>query len=425
MLNLKLGLEAINHNHESMLFSELTIFVGELMGNTTRASTLDAMAKAVMKYTGLNVEFSVIHNAEGLACAIIPPLLGDNPLNSQGYTQRISSLPLDAFTFKGMFKGEINLSAGKLSGDFSRVMFQVYLDSSFLNDTRFTPEGIAAILIHELGHPFTYLYELAEMYRTNAVLREVSRIFIGTRDTKIRVNSLDIIERLYSVKFEDKKVLADNPDTDAVSAVVAGLAVRKMRSELGTSYYDERLAEFLADQFAARHGAGLALVQALLAMRSTAGRNIQYLPNYAGWTRTLLTMGLIGVLVNGVALAPLLGIGALIGFAFNINAAANESAPSRDDPTARFEAIERELISSLKSATLPTVVKNSIIRDIAAIRKEVEGLSKYNYPYTRIVQYLGQTFSGVRREVKFQQDLEKLANNDLFVSAAKLSTLQE
>lgn len=423
---LKISMEAIGFQQNSALFNELTIFYGNLMSGGLegqRSKTLDAMAESVLKHTGINTTFTLLAGATGIFMVAIPPLLHDNPINNKSYTQRLSNLSLDAMSFKGIFKGGIDLKGGKVDGDFSKIMYEIYLDLDGLSQSFFTPEEAAATTLHEIGHVFTNIYLMSSMFRTNLVMQEIGKIFDRTRETKVRIDSLTVVEKLYGAKFEDKAALANNNDTDAVAIATAGLTITSLRSELGTRYYDERLGEFVADQFATRHGAGAHLVSALDKLGALYKKKREYQSVAAGWGEVLGLGVLAALLSPAVATAGFSG-GVLGCFIMALNKR-NKDEKVYDEPSARFAAIEREIISILKDSSLPNHVVRKLLMDIDSIRRTIAGLTKYNYPLQRGIEFLVGTWNGERREIKFQRDLEKLGNNSLFVDSAKLSTLQD
>lgn len=420
MFVIKPSMEAIGFQQESLLFTELTIFFTALLSeNNARGATLDAIAGVVAKRTNLKVMVSVTPaGTDAFVC--LPPLLTDNPVFDKSYQSKISKLSLSQLNFKGIFNGAIDYKEGTVSGDFTRLRFDITLTEALVFKSGLLPEELAALFVHEVGHCYTYLSLFSEMVRTNMVMHEIARVFSDTREEKVRIDSLELVEKLYGVKFEDKKALATNHDPDTVASTVAGLACTRLRSVMGSSHYDERLAEFLADQFAARHGAARYVVAALDKLER-AHKSIDTQGALAGWHQPF-SVGLLAAVVSlsGVASLGLVSAGLLSSLSMMVYDSVKRTE-RYDNLYDRYAALERETIAHLKDASLPRHVVQRLLTDLDVIRGYMQRLNLKNYPIQRLVEFIADSFTGRRREVQFQQFLEKMGNNILFSSAAKLN----
>ncbi|MNI42524.1 hypothetical protein D3C73_968230 [compost metagenome] len=95
-----------------------------------------------------------------------------------------------------------------------------------------------------------------------------------------------------------------------------------------------------------------------------------------------------------------------------------------DEPEARLARMKRELVASLKDKTLPPQQRKALVDDIDAVDAllakidDKRGLMELFY--TSVLP------SGRRQyqQLRFQVELEKLVNNQLFVTAEKLTNLK-
>lgn len=414
------SMEAVSFQTNQKLFTELGVLIGVIRAQKPEGVDLQKyltpMEKLIFEHTGISVRFTLLEWEDALYVSI-PPMFQAHPFNTPQMNLRLERAQLIDLTLKGIFKGEVDLQNSRVSGDFSNVVFDIFIGDCLFYGDLLTDEEHAADMLHELGHCFTYLELLGDLYRTNAVMQEVTKVFTGNTDTKIRIDSLTMVEKLYGTTFEDKKALALNPDPMAVQAVVAGMNIKRLRSITGTRFYDERLAEAMADQFATRHGAGRHLVTAV----DKLGRERSLDKAYDQPLNPFLRFGLAAGTLYFVPMAAATG---LFGAYVLTSVLCKMFVPkSRDNPMVRYTAIRNDVVNALKNRNLPGSMKRQLMMDIEVIDNEIKDLNPRIGLVDYATTYLADVFSGHAREVRFQRELEDLANNSLFIKAAQLDAL--
>lgn len=444
-----LGMEAIAFQRNGLLFPELSIFFGTLKGVTEpgrRQEILNNIDACVKARTGIMV--TTIIQGDDYNAVAYPPLSAKNhPFYSAEQRLRLAKATIGGLDVDKLLDGTVDLQKSIVSGSFSEIPCSIIMGNKFLSTDLLNPEEVAADYIHEVGHLFVYFMMLGRTYVTNFVLREVLQTFMGHADRTIRIKALESVEKIYGNRFEDKALLAETDDGEVIQGVVLGASIDRVRSDLGTKYYDQRLYEFMSDQFATRHGAGRALVTAL----DKLGRNGSWMFRDSAYFTPgrHLFANVIDLAVNSISFATTATGGPVAGWGFlrvwrllltskvkDIGANALISAGAGaflyplmfggdkyDDPKARYQAIRREMISELKNLDLDRNYQRQLLEDMEAVEKATDALASSPTLTSVLSSFLFDRLPGKRREVIMQKQVEQLANNDLFAKAAELNQL--
>ena len=84
--------------------------------------------------------------------------------------------------------GTVDRETSTVGKDFTDLVMCIqvtkglFLTNAGVGISDFTPEEIAAIILHEVGHIFTYFEYMGEVVTTNYVLQHVSKSIMETRD---------------------------------------------------------------------------------------------------------------------------------------------------------------------------------------------------------------------------------------------------
>jgi hypothetical protein len=90
-----------------------------------------------------------------------------------------------------------------------------------------------------------------------------------------------------------------------------------------------------------------------------------------------------------------------------------------DDPKERLARIRREMVGELK-LTITDKRRKEIVQDLATLDYLLSKMDDKANILEAIWKYVIPTGRKTVAKKEFQQSIERLANNDLFVSAAKL-----
>jgi hypothetical protein len=413
----RVGLESIDFQ-SGEFHRELTARIEEIMtsmkekGAKLNKDRVQDLADVVEKYTNLSVLFDA---DKGFGPAVVPPdLIKNHALRREmdraimGGTDSIKQLRSNG----GIVKGRVSLKDSTVDGWYKELVTTIYLPFDFfVGGPKFTPGEASAIILHEVGHIFVYLECLSRTITTNVVLSHLSKKWAGytpgEREVVLKTakDALDLPDG--SV---DTKTLATNTDPLVVETIYATQAAKQIVSEIGSGAYDNVSFEALADDFAARHGAGRDIVTALDKMYRSQ-MNIAY-------------RGIAGYLFWEVAKIAMLTIFPAISLIVMINDHESSSS-SYDKPNDRFRRIKNQLIERLKDRSQPPAIKEQLLQDIALINDILDKLNDRRQLFTLLLEkvFIFTDNRKRRDSLVLQRELEELAFNSLYVKSTELETL--
>ena len=180
--------------------------------------------------------------------------------------------------------------------------------------------------------------------------------------------------------------------------------------------YNCRSIEHMADQFAIRHGASLAL--------ATAQHKLAKLTSVHDYGRSKAAFLAVQAARYGALILltwSIPAVGLSMAFICNLLMAA-EAADSdyRMGPNERIQRIKQDLVQLLKNTRLDKKVRQQLLADLEA----VEAVRQDAKEHDGLIRYLWRTLTPAGRRAatlrEFQKGLEDLINNDLFIHANRL-----
>jgi hypothetical protein len=405
----RFGLESIDFQ-SGVFHTDLTIAVEKL--RSSKKYETDNIKKAglsevIKHHTNLSVDVNVKDNVFG-ACVEVPQVDKNHPLINdelKSFRWRDASTAIN--TLGRPLTGTVNRKTSKVDGDFANMRCDVYLDPRLLNDKDMSNGEIAAIILHEVGHLFTYFEYLGYSYKTNIVLAGVVKAFYDTQDVKERKMILRLAEKNLGVKYDDIDALADSRADGVLETVTITDMARRMRSELGENLYDCRQFEQLADEFAARHGAGRDNATALGKLYRKFGDTSSIgAPMYLAMEIMKLTFFTLALAL----LPPLAILAAIISF---------PAGEVYDTPEVRIGKLKNQIVMRLKSDKLPDKLRAQLLEDIEAIKAVENQLDDKRGFYRIFVETVFPTRRKMKQQMEIQIELEQLASNEIFVAASK------
>jgi hypothetical protein len=434
------SMEAIDFQRDSKLIAELALQLDSALSdpsNATFNAVSAAMKKIAKKHTGMTFNFHFIRQGGPNAFVIPPQANAANPMRSDQIVECVTRLKRPV-SEQELFKGEVNIKTGKVSGAYSDIPVDIFCAIEFftwpsLRDV-IKGEHIAAILTHEMGHAFTYLRYLGKMALGNVVVSEILRRQHEGEDDKVVQEVVRVAEQKTGWRIRDLGEINRSSDPLVIQQIVLASVVESIRSELGTKFYDRRAFEFSSDQFVARHGGAHLIVQALDLMYKAypaylaeyRGRTANYIASMGHWL-THLGAGLFPAAYMIAAFGPGAVIPALIigGFFSVVMVLFSGGDDGAYDPIEhRYKAMRREVIASSKDQNLTVQQRRGLIEQIQAIDEIVDNLTHKHYFGPAVFSaWLTGIFNGRPAEQKFQRQLEELVNNRLFELSNKLQTV--
>lgn len=326
----------------------------------------------------------------------------------------------------------VDTKTGHISGGYADLSFTIVVDFLGLSKIyKFTAAEIAATIIHEVGHIFSFLHFNNKISIINSAIYNI-----------YSQGNTDDINKKYSVVYKELKAIDDKVTEKQIEDMVKGNSITA-----SIAYFDfivrntsvENLltglsaknhgfnTETVADQFAVRMGFGDSIFGAL---NKCTGRK------FPVWLKFIAYCVLMKVIITfycfgySIILGLLTGLYAIIpGFAVTITAIIMAFKYISDDIQSsdntykykkeRLQKIINETIDSLKNVR-DTEFKQSTIESIKIMKSIVKGLPNEHGAIAKATLMINKN-ARLEAGYSIQQDLlERIASNELFVKAVEL-----
>ena len=411
---LALSLEAIFQQNNSQLFAQLTEAFDKVCGKSSRVKREDieslGIGKIIKENTNLNM---VLFGETGVINAGVctPRLTASNPLygNLRQYGSNHEALLL-IHEAKKPIKGAVDLKKSWVTGVFAEMEIGMTLGTGLM-EIGMTGAQVASIVLHEIGHVFSYLEFLTATCTMNLVLLGIQKAYLGKTSAEEKVVLLKAIEDTIQVDLGDKDALATDNET-SVALVVAKKYVESFRSANGSGIYDDVGWEFAADQFAQRHGAGKDLVIAQNMMDRALGS-----------ADLMSSVSRFVLQVND--LIEQLFYGIFTGFLYTILMAMcrNPLLGTYDRDGYRIERLIRQEMERLKADDLSPALRKTIVENLDIMRDVRKQYKEFDFIFDKIFVYLLPSRNAAAKEKERQQILEYLGTSDLLLVGSRFKNL--
>lgn len=415
---LSIGTESIAFQN-GMLFKELTMVFSDLLTRYRKEGDGDYMidfaqqlATVIANRTKIKVkiDFGIMGPSVEL-----PDLTRNHALYDDLRRNYFSGKDgIEYIAKNGFASGSVNLLTSTVSGIFAEVVSTIYIPKTAFakpvgRQPDFTAEELASITCHEIGHVFVYFEFMVRSVLTAVVLNSISNNWKNSSAAE-RTAVLTTAAKALKLKELDVPELAKASESRIVEVIIVRQAVEQVTDEIGANVYDRNNFEYLADEFAARHGCGRHLVTALDKIYR-AYRNIQY--RSTTWYIIVEVLKYI-FLFGGLS------------FITGIMVAADTNHPDYDRPVDRLRRIKLNLIEQTKYFdTYPPAEKERILADIKAIDEIAANVKDHVQWIEMIIDKVPfADLSKARKQRDLQRQLEMLASSSLFVKAAQLAELK-
>lgn len=421
------GLEAIDHQEQRKLFHRLTECINKLRTSgelTTEAFIREGFVKAIEEETGMSLRFKLLDSPEANAAVLVPDLDRNSPMLIAFEQQWRENDDLHALAklTHGKVEGWLDRKNSKLGGVFSRMLFTSYLTTGLLQDTRYTDGEVASVMLHELGHVYSYLERLIDVVSSNFAITSVSQRILQLDDPIMRLKLIHEFESYEGVKLPDAEVIANTTDATVLYTRLITESIKRRRNAEGDLIYSMRGFEFSADQFAIRHGSGFSSVSAWDKMNRFSYSKESA---YTCWAMHLFgqiraVIGTIAAIVGSVMFPPAL----LIVIPMLLATLMSRPDLKRyDDPAQRLRRMRNELVDALKNTNVPDAVRKARLEDVLAADEIIGDLVDKRGFVEALWAYVVPSGKTARMSMEYQQSIERLAHNNLFVASAKFQQL--
>lgn len=428
----RLSMEAVEWDDDGTLFNDIARVISEFRSEVKASDELAAekllhseFGRVILKHMGMKATLS-IDNSNGVnAYIVVPAIDRNNPI-----LHRFANLTtgnrtvLDKLVKEEELYALVDRKEGRLGGILSEIDHPIYITRGMLfNNDKFSSREIAAVILHELGHAFSYYEGLSQYIRQNVILASNVAEFRDTSDaqTRLRIISRLKAEKLLPKEFDDSRVANAG---DKYTTVVISMGQRMIAEDPNSIFHNSTTFESTADQFAIRKGAGLYLAKSLTKIYKQYNSSAfeYYFGLFVSVAMSIMSMLFVAI----GALHPVFFLFGLVSYMTAlIQGAFSDALSSYDTPRDRLKRIRTEMIGRLKKQELSDVVRKELVKTFDSLDELLKQNDKhYNANETLgklIYDRLDSLFIRQKDAKKRQQALEDLLNNELYVSAARFA----
>ncbi len=335
--------------------------------------------------------------------------------------------------------GTVDTAKATVSGSFSSLPFSIYcnLEILLMAIPALSNRELAALILHEVGHAFSYVEYSDRMSLVNTALSDVHDLLVKGIDKKKQIYLLqDTIANLSGKEPKSTNVFV-------LSALVIKSIMNSYKAEMSKTTY-RAAYEQVSDQFSARFGYGRELVSAVvgiddnyvpngmhyLQMGDSALRVMIYkttLPSIYFYLAIITTWG------GMAAGAPIIILSGILALALSIFIKFENTQIVSDDiydhVFDRVNKIRQDYIQQLKD--LQIVGNKKLIQDYVSAIDEFDSTVKIlkdnqqEVTPSLLKKIQKSLFSHSEELSSFEAEriIESLTSNKLFVDSAKLKLL--
>lgn len=412
----ELSLENINFADNKEFFNALVVEVKRLRRDLKKVlpkrinpeKPVDAgyFGKIIKEHTKLNVPMTFLPVEYGYNAAVQPPQFDKNhPLYTPANKMYLSSKDSKDRLSNGLVTGSVDLATGKVSGEWTKIEHWLYVTPMIVSTSEFTDEELAGIILHEVGHLITYYVYLGRVLSLNHALHEINSRWNDSMSYDHKVNLIKHVNSSIDMMALDPDALAEVKGSQTVTTMVVSEFANAPISAHNTSSMDYRSWEALSDQYAMRNGAGLHIASGVAKLSRLNG-NSSYWSDGRHFIMNIFSLPFIVIGLPMVVLMMLM----------------NKPYDTYDPPGERLKRIRREAINAVKNTKMPKDVRRQYENDIDQMQKLID---ETNDKDSWLMFTWKHVIPSVRREEKNAEilnQLELLANNELFVLANKLKS---
>lgn len=426
----ELTMEAIKFQDGS-LFKETTEFFKTTDNLTSYEEKVKhiggkTLSDLIRKYTGLTIQTEVIPNMSEINCFCVTPDITKNNVLIEEWRKQFYRHK----DFKQLSKnidevvGVVDLVNGRVKGAFEKIVIRVSVTDGFIRTMEFTPENKAALIIHEVGHAFTFLEFIAESAKTDFSLATVTRELLQTTDKEKKIALAKSLNDAMGTTV-DVNVIAESSDAATWYTVYISNKEEQTRVATHTGRYSDTSAEFVADQFVTRHGGGAAMADTLAKIYKHLGK-ISVRDRISIWAQyAVCSLSVISAIAGLSLINPILGTMGTVALFVNLKTITQYdfTYSTYTSDKDRVAKLKQELVGRLKDRDLPQDIRVSTLDAIKEIDKVLKTINDNRTVMELITIALRSDVHQAVKQEQVQKTLSTVINNDLFKTAATLDSI--
>ena len=422
MKQLNIGTESIAFQ-TGAFFKDLTLCVQDLRAMEVKkeddiARFCVRIDQCIYKHTGISTSVKFWQGGDN-AFVALPNMTRGNVLNRASFNKFLEkNFNADNISFLNLEKkGWINPAESRVGGAFSEINFHIFVGEMFLVGKGYTPEEAAAAILHEVGHAYTFLQFMADVIVVNTVLqRTYQELTNANADKKVKIILTKAADDMSINNRDWLEAVEDTTNKEVAFKVLVTAVQIEPRNMDNKRYFTMDAAEELADIFAARHGAGRAIITLRSKFVSSAPKSYGILQGIA-WS------------LVGICLAPMAPLTLLMTYYGIVVAITGAMTAAEANDVSSFKQLAKKMrnqfVEKLKLSNLPKEATLEAIESIDLADKIIQGYQGNESDPATIVKFFDMFRRGkmdARASREYTDKLESLATNDLFIRAAQLGT---
>lgn len=298
----------------------------------------------------------------------------------------------------------------------------------YFRDAKMEPEECTAVLLHEIGHAFTYIEYSYRSVTNTSVLIDT---FLENIDKKNRTPKDSLV--IAYEKATGKSIAKDVKDKNVATATIYILDnyMKDTRCTVTGSTHPSVDSEQLADQFAGRFGLSAEVASGLEKLYEAMFKEFEVMmySNIGFMSIIALILIAIGCTGVGAVIGPLVFVSILlIWFSYILSTlrTPTESDPgyinTYDSVKRRYERLRNEIVRNLRNVDIDEKqYKENLLKSLDKMDKVIKAVPDEKVPLFDAVIRKFSSSARHRVEVRVvEQLIEDLSENNLYVAAAKL-----
>lgn len=404
----QISVEGVNYQPHRLFFEELTDIIDEVRHGREEFVKI---GEVICNHIGLEKLFVIIEHTDKRDASIRTPVIdSSHPFHAfinKEYKHDSHDKIKKAFSNTPSAVGWVDREKCYIGGVFQSFRPMLFITEGVLFNKKLKAEHVAAIILHEIGHLFSYYETLATLIVTNRAITDAMEEMIGEKDNVIKsriVNNL-IKQDVLPETIDPETV--SQLDDEHLRELLITTSMRENVFRNDSPMYDITACEQQADAFVVRLNAGKELSEALTIL-GVLDRDFDRVP-------PLMVELFCFVAKSAIFLGPLYW---LTSWSLHMDKIKNDRY---DTPSDRFKRIKREMIGGLKKQSDEKEIKKWI-KEIEEVEKIIEAIPDTR---TRLEKFWSWITPFIRRQTskkEQQQAIESLLNNDLTVTALKIQT---
>ena len=429
--NVKPAIESLTYqgNELHAKITEVVRFLRVESKYDTDAILQSMFSEYVRIRTGMNIQLKIMEDPRLVdnACVYLPRITKDHPF-TKVFEHRVTpttSGPLLTKLKMGKSKGGVDLENGRVTGIYCEVPAEVWVEQSLFDENKYTAEEVAAIIVHETGHVFTYFQYIHTMGYGGFISLTAAREYAGIQDPKQRELIVQSASDILGLDAHTVEQCISSP-SDGESLLLREYTT-KLVSNTGNNLYDFRNVEQLADQYCVKHGCGSHLAPALTKMYRRYGDTSTSFTAYLSSELTgyLMFFGGLAMAATAGPMTPLFIAARTAVAMYMMLLLKNPGVRVYDTPEARVKNLKTMLTQDLR--TMRKLGNDEQVKKIIEQIDYIEEASKALKDRRSLVEIYWESIPGLAmtsaQQEKAAKQLESLLFNELHYHSAKFDQL--